>query len=200
MNARILIMNISSKSAVTPEQDPLGLGELGALQPDEGRREEDWAAISAALDADDKARRNWWIGGLAAAASVAFVVMVANLQQAETTDAFSPGQVATTGADPGTREEQQAPAVQQPTTNDLIAMSQQMEQQLHDIRSQVGSMPSELVIYQVELQDLIGQVDEAISMSPDSEALWGQRIGLQMDLMKLYRNQLRRDYHRLASV
>ena len=199
MSARIHIMNISSRGTVTPEQDPLGLGDLAAPQPDPGSRERDWAAVSAALDTTDKARRNWWIGGLAAAASVAFVILVANMQQLDPVGASPVEQMATTQEQPPA-EQQQAETLTQPTTDDLIAMSQQMEQQLHDIRGQVGSMSSEFVIYQVELQDLIGQVDEALSMSPDSEALWGQRIGLQMDLMKLYRNQLRRDYRRMASV
>lgn len=193
-------MNISTQSTVTPEQDPLGLAELAAPQPSAGTREKDWEAVSAALDTSDKTRRQWWLGGLAAAASVAFVVIVASLQQQEVLTTAPLEQVATNQSTPAVPEETEPAGARQPTTDDLIAMSQKMEQQLHQFRTQVGTMPSEWVIYQVELQDLIGQVDEALSMSPESTALWGQRIGLQMDLMKLYRNQLRRDYSRLASV
>jgi hypothetical protein len=87
-----------------------------------------------------------------------------------------------------------------PNNKRLIAVSQGMEQELRFLRERVGAMPSETVVYQVELQDLISQVDDALSFSPDSQDLWGQRLSLQMDLMKLYRNQLRRDYAHMASL
>jgi hypothetical protein len=61
-------------------------------------------------------------------------------------------------------------------------------------------MPTASVIYQVELEDLIAQVDEELSMRPDSMGLWSQRINLMLDLSQLYQNQLRRDYHRMASL
>jgi hypothetical protein len=81
-----------------------------------------------------------------------------------------------------------------------MAMSQDAERQLRRLRGQVSAMPSELVVYQVELQDLIAQVDDAISLSPESAALWGERLSLQLDLMKLYSSQLRREYARVASL
>ena len=61
-------------------------------------------------------------------------------------------------------------------------------------------MPSSSVIYQVELEDLVAQVDEELSMRPDSMDLWSQRINLMLDLSQLYQNELRREYHRMASL
>lgn len=195
-------MNLTVQGTVSPEQDPLRLSELPPPQPGAGSMEQDWEAVSARLDAGDRERRNIWIGSLAAVASVLFVIALVNF-----TD-FNP--VATPGqhqaATPTDSDELSLPAdgtgqqALQPSTAELIGLSQSMERQLQAIRAEVGAMPSGMVLYQVELQDLIGQVDDALSLSPDSRALWGHRLELQMDLMKLYRNQLRRDYHRLASV
>jgi hypothetical protein len=61
-------------------------------------------------------------------------------------------------------------------------------------------MPTASVIYQVELEDLVAQVDEELSMRPDSLELWSQHINLMLDLSQLYQNQLRREYHRMASL
>lgn len=196
------MMNITVQGAVSEDQDPLRLSELQKPEPTEGSMERDWEAVSAALDAGDRERRNIWIGTLAMAASVLFVIALISLRGPEPVS--NPGdQQMATQVEPGELTptpdaESQLP--NQPTTGDLISMSQSMERQLQAIRSQVGTMPSKMVVYQVELQDLIGQVDDALSLSPDSHELWGQRVELQMDLMKLYRNQLRRDYHRIASV
>jgi hypothetical protein len=56
------------------------------------------------------------------------------------------------------------------------------------------------LIYQVELEDMVAQVDEELSMNPDSTELWNQRVNLMLDLSRLYQNQLRRDYRRMASL
>jgi hypothetical protein len=61
-------------------------------------------------------------------------------------------------------------------------------------------LPTDSLVYQVELEDLIAQVDDELSVRPDSLELWSQRINLLLDLSQLYQNQLRRDYHRLASL
>jgi len=82
----------------------------------------------------------------------------------------------------------------------LIALSQQLESNLRKIRSQTGVMPTSSVIYQIELEDLVAQVDEELSMRPDSVDLWSQRINLMLDLSQLYQNKLRRDYHAIASL
>jgi hypothetical protein len=61
-------------------------------------------------------------------------------------------------------------------------------------------MPTASLVYQVELEDLVAQVDEELSRRPDSVDLWSQRINLMLDLSQLYKNQLRREYHRMASL
>jgi len=184
-------MNVSMSGSDMPGADPLRLRDLPEPRPEAGRLEQDWAAVRASLEAERTQRRQTWIGGLAAAASVVLVVALLALPRPEPAPLE---RAPITAANPA--EETAA----QPSTADLMAMSQDMEQQLRFMREQVGSMPSEVAIYQVELQDLISQVDDALSLAPDSKALWGQRLGLQIDLVKLYRSQLRRDYLRLASL
>jgi hypothetical protein len=61
-------------------------------------------------------------------------------------------------------------------------------------------MPTATLIYQVELEDLVAQVDEELSMNPDSTSLWSQRVNLLLDLTQLYKNELRRESHRMASL
>jgi hypothetical protein len=61
-------------------------------------------------------------------------------------------------------------------------------------------MPTASIIYQVELEDLVAQVDEELSRRPGSVDLWSQRINLMLDLAQLYQNQLRREYHQMASL
>ena len=51
-----------------------------------------------------------------------------------------------------------------------------------------------------ELEDLVVQVDEQLSRTPDSAALWSQRVDLLVDLERLYESGLRREYHRMASL
>ena len=61
-------------------------------------------------------------------------------------------------------------------------------------------MPTSSVIFQIELEDLVAQVDEELSMHPDSMNLWSQRVNLMLDLTQLYQNELRREYHAMASL
>ena len=61
-------------------------------------------------------------------------------------------------------------------------------------------MPEQALIYQVELQDLVAQVDEAINQNPQSRELWSQRVNLLLDLNQIYGAQLRREYDQLASL
>jgi hypothetical protein len=61
-------------------------------------------------------------------------------------------------------------------------------------------MPTDSLVYQVELEDLIAQVDEELSVNPESLELWSHRVNLLLDLSRIYENQLRRDYHRMASL
>lgn len=196
-------MNVFMISAITPGEDPLGLRELSEPKPEPDRLEKDWAVVSAVLEKRHSRRRYARLGAFAAAASVVLVIALLALPRPdvgpapplETTTAET---AAPAGATP-VQGSESTPA-DMPTTDELMAMSQDMEQQLRFMRAQVGAMPSSTLVYQVELQDLIGQVDDALSLSPGSRELWGQRLGLQLDLMKLYRNELRRDYLRLASL
>jgi hypothetical protein len=92
-------------------------------------------------------------------------------------------------------------AVEAPRTLDsLISLSQQLETRVRTYRSEIGGLPTDALIYQVELEDLVAQVDEELSMNPDSTELWSQRVDLMLDISRLYQNQLRRDYSRMASL
>lgn len=179
-------------ASMTPGQDPMGLRELSEPKPEDGRLEQDWQVVSAALDARARNRRRAWAGALATAASIALVVVVLSLQPTDES-----GPAADSPMTAGTPAENATTASK---AEELMAMSQDAERQLRQLRAQVGSMTSKAVVYQVELQDLIGQVDDALGMSPDSADLWGQRLSLQFDLMRLYSSQLRRDYVRVASL
>jgi hypothetical protein len=64
----------------------------------------------------------------------------------------------------------------------------------------MGVLNSDALVYQVELQDLIVQVDEELSMNPGSRELWGQRVNLLLDVTQLYESSLRRDYQQMASL
>lgn len=194
-------MNVS----MNPGDDPLGLRELPEPRPDPRRIEQDWTAVSAALDARSRLRRRAWTGGLAAAASIALVAALVWLPGYETAtpETLGPATAHTASDDsaPGNDAGQvQTGPAQASDAEALMAMSQDAERQLRRLRKQVGTMPSQTVVYQVELQDLIGQIDDALGMSPDSAELWGQRLSLQLDLMRLYSNQLRRDDAHLASL
>ncbi len=178
-------------------RDPLGLSSLADPAPEAGGMAQDWLVVSDALEKRRKRQRAWW-GGLAAAASVVLVIALLAIQPTRSPPPIE--QQAATTSRPESAVAQPSAGDRKPSTADLIAMSQDMERQLRFLSAQVGSMPSEVVVYQVELQDLISQVDDVLSMAPDSQALWGQRLQLQMSLVRLYRGQLRRDYGRVASL
>lgn len=175
------------------QEDPLNLGSLPLLKPEE----DGWPAIETALLEQSRQRRLRRVAGisLAAAASLvlAFTLMIGK--------PFNPGE-------PAAPELTQAPPVQEadsaplkePTLESLIAMSQQLEGRVRLYRNRLGDLPSGALVYQVELQDLIVQVDEQLSMNPQSAELWGQRVNLLLDVTQLYENSLRRDYQQMASL
>lgn len=189
-------------ASINAPDDVLGLGELPEPRPDSGSVEKDWAVVSAAMDAREKRRRQTWIGSLAAAASVALVIAIARLPGPDPVSGQETVPQMVENPDSGAQETVLEPVTDspQPGAKELMSMSQGVERQLRLLRTELDNLPPEYVVYQVELQDLIGQVDDALSLTPDSRELWGQRLGLQMDLMKLYRSHLRRDYSGLASL
>ena len=177
------------------ERDPLNLGSLPLVSPPA----DDWPVIEAALRKRNSRKRIVAVAGstLAIAATVILAVGV-----------FVYRPFGIPAGTPGS-EQLQATQVENPASSDgprtttldsLIALSQQLESNLQRIRSQAGVMPTASVIYQVELEDLVAQVDEELSMRPDSLEMWSQRINLMLDLSQLYQNQLRREYHRMASL
>jgi hypothetical protein len=170
-------MQYSKVHIMQKERDPLNLGSLPAVAPPS----DGWPVIRAALEKNQQRRR---LAGFAASAlAVAATVMLAvglNVQQ--------PSAVS-----PETFEAPQA-------LDSLVSLSRQLENRVRAYRSEIGRMPTDSLVYQVELEDLIAQIDEELSMNPESPRLWGQRVNLLLDLSRLYENQLRRDYRHMASL
>jgi hypothetical protein len=180
------------------QQDPLNLRSLPLVPP--GR--DGWPEVrDALLDRGRARKRQRAVGGGLAAAAMA-VLTLALLFGRPGHDAALPGPeqpAAETAAVQRPLESEPVP-LQDPPVESLIAMSQQLENRLRTYRRQLGDLPAGVLVYQVELQDLIVQVDEQLSRNPGSINLWGQRVNLLLDVNRLYENQLRRDYHRMASL
>lgn len=159
--------------------------------------EDGWPGIEAALLTQSRSRRGWRLagGGMAMAAAVllAVVLVPGTSFRGELPDA--PGM----SAAPTVQEAESEP-LKEPALESLIAMSQQLEGRVRLYRDRFGDLPADALVYQVELQDLIVQVDDELSMNPESAELWGQRVNLLLDVTRLYENSLRRDYHRMASL
>lgn len=167
------------------ERDPLNLSSLPLATPPS----DDWPLIRAALVKHQRRRRiARYTGGLAVAAALMLAVGLFVHQP-------GPGPATTPDIALAT-EPEAAPR----TLDSLIALSQQLETRVRSFRADVGGMPTNSLIYQVELEDLIAQVDDELSIRPDSLELWSQRVNLLLDLSQLYQNQLRRDYQRMASL
>ncbi len=177
------------------ERDPLKLASLPLVSPPA----DDWPMIEAALHKQRSRKQIVTLAGsaLAIAATVILAVGVfvyrphgtpastSDSRQLQTAQVINP----VLADDPQTD-----------TLDALIALSQQLETNLRAIRLQTGMMPTSSVIYQVELEDLVAQVDEELSRRPDSMDLWSQRINLMLDLSQLYQNELRREYRAMASL
>jgi len=178
--------------------DPLDLRGLPLADPPA----DGWPEIEAALLERNRRGRAQRIGGgllaVAASAVLAFSLMLGRPLPGDLP--ADPGTtVADTPAAAATAEPTPAP-LQEPPLESLIAMSQQLEGRIRAWRASAGDLPSDVLVYQVELQDLIVQVDEALSASPDSTELWSQRVNLLLDVTRLYENSLRREYYRMASL
>jgi hypothetical protein len=177
------------------QEDPLNLRSLPLVTPpDDG-----WPQIEAGLLQHGRRRSAMRYAGaaLAVAAMVTLAVGL-TLRQPEPLSGAAvesiPPQLAQN--DPAILP---APAADA-TLDSLIALSQQLEGQLRVYRSEVGGLPSEALIYQVELEDLVAQVDGELSMNPDSITLWSQRVNLMLDLSQLYETSMRRNYRQVASL
>jgi len=172
--------------------DPLGLSELEAVEPGY----DGWAQIESALQAHQDNKRNWRRAGgwLAVAASLVLVVSITLRNGENRIPGDTPSPVLAT---PATNL---ASIPVQENINALIGLSQNMEAQVKKLRQETSSMPAESAIYVAELEDLIAQVDNQLSLTPDSIDLWGQRVNLMLDLAQIYQQQWQIDYGRMASL
>jgi len=182
-------MTTDMSQDLNPPRDPYGLAALPQLKP----AGDAWPQIEAALRRHQAIKRTakW----LAAAATVTLVVGI-YLQLPPTPAAAGLQRTASVAS-----QSAGAPSVKNSNSlAALIRLSQTLERNLNQIRAETGVMPAQSVVYQVELEDMVAQVDEAINLQPDSRELWSQRVNLLLDLNQLYGQQLRREYHRLASL
>ena len=172
--------------------DPLGLSNLEAVEPGY----DGWAQIESELQTHLDNKRNWRRTGgwLAVAASLVLVISIS----LRNTENQVPGgsslpEFATSGAEI-------ASVPVKDNINALIGLSQNVEKQVMKLRQETSSMPAESAIYVAELEDLIAQVDNELSLTPDSLDLWGQRVNLMLDLAQIYQQQWQIDYGRMASL
>ena len=156
-----------------------------------------WPEIQKALTQQGQKRNTRrLVGGTLAVAATAVLTLALLVGRPFDQSGMMPSD---TAALPPVDEPVSAP-LQEPTAESLIALSQKLEGRLRLYRSQIGDLPADMLVYQVELQDLIVQVDGELSLNPESVDLWGQRVNLMMDVVRLYEDSLRRDYHRMASL
>jgi len=185
-------MNVTKVHIMQKATDPLNLRSLSPVVP----ARDGWTEVKAALEQHARRRRalRYTAGAFALAASVTLAVGLFLQTPAPSGNNATPtGEVAALTP----VEQPDSPVL---TVEALIALSQQLESRLRIARSEVGALPTESLIYRVELEDTIALVDEELSQSPDSRALWSQRVNLLLDLDQLYQNQLRRDYQQMASL
>ena len=185
----------SKLNTMQQERDPLNLSSLPQLSPPD----DDWPAIATALRAHQGRRRLWQVAGsaLAAAASIALAAGLI-LNRPSSLPVNEPAMVQS--GIPQTAGPEAGEAATGELVGSLVSLSQRLETSLQHFRSEVSVMPTSSLIYQVELEDLVAQVDEELSMNPESTDLWSQRVNLLLDLTQLYKNELRRESHRMASL
>lgn len=188
------IVNITNMQPLRQKQeDPLNLRSLPLISPDT----DGWPEIQDALQQQAQKRNTRrLVGGTLAVAATAVFTLALLVGNPADRDGIAPSD---TVALPAVDEPVSVP-LQEPTAESLIALSQKLEGRLRLYRSQLGDLPADILVYQVELQDLIVQVDGELSLNPESVDLWGQRVSLMMDVVRLYEDSLRRDYHRMASL
>lgn len=184
-------------------QDPFGLAELPWLEPERDA----WPAIRQALEADAASPPGWQSAGrwLALAASLVLVAGIALHQAgrwplAVTPEASPAGNGETLARGDATQTPAEASVSNEDPVQDLIAMSQILEARLRELRRETSGMPAQSAVYVAELEDMIAQVDGALSNRPDSVDLWGQRVNLLLDLEMIFQHQWEREYGRMASL
>lgn len=175
------------------QQDPLNLRSLSPVAPET----DGWPDIEARLLARNRRHVLFRRVGasLAAAATVVLAITLWVGQSPSGDPGIGPSQAPPPGL-AATIENGET----QNTLQALMVLSRQLEGRLQHYRAELGDLPTGLLIYQVELQDLVAQVDEEISVNPQSLDLWSQRVNLLLDISRLYENGLRREYHQLASL
>ena len=168
--------------------DPLGLSNLDTIEPGY----DGWSQIESALRDHQSNKRSWRKTGswLAVAASLVLVISVVWVN--------TQNRLPATGL--ATSSEDSASVQVEDNIYALIGLSQSMEEQVAQLRQETSSMPAESAIYVAELEDLIAQIDNELSMTPDSIDLWGQRVNLMLDLAQIYQQQWEIDYGRMASL
>lgn len=175
-----------------PTTDPLGLSDLEAIEPGY----DGWARIESSLRSQIRVQRSWRRTGswLAVAAGLVLIVSI-SIRNNEDSATFESSLASNTnaGASDSTARDIDNIAA-------LISLSQEMEDQVKQLREETSSMPAESVIYVAELEDLIAQVDNELSFTPDSIDLWGQRVNLLLDLAQIYQQQWQIDYGRMAAL
>lgn len=174
------------------ESDPLGLSDLDSIDPGY----DGWAQIESALKTHNENKQPWRRHGswLAAAAGIVLVLAVV----LHTTESGTPTNLPSPGF--ATSAANTASVAMQDNVSALIGLSQSMEEQVAKLRQETSSMPAGSAIYVAELEDLIAQVDNELSLTPDSIDLWGQRVNLLLDLAQIYQQQWEIDYGRMASL
>jgi RNA polymerase sigma-70 factor (ECF subfamily) len=189
MTAKVLHMN----KPMSPERDPLNLSGLPMFDPPE----DGWPAIASALEASRARDRRRRMGGwLAAAATVTLALgfYFTGIEPTGPVETLQP-ELAHGNPPQGAVETREAPQLAS-----LMEMSSKLEGNLRLMRSEVSDMPIESMMVQIELEDLVAQVDDALSIDPESEDLWAQRVNLLVDLAQFYQGELRREHSRLASL
>jgi len=182
-------MTTNITEEATSSRDPFGLSRL----PHPAPASDAWPDIRAALLWRQRVRRlTVW---LASAAMVTLTIGIwwqtPGMPTAGTTE------IPATGKDPMSA---QVSAGGKDSLESLVSLSQKLERNLRLMRAEVGVVPAQSLIYQVELEDRVAQIDEAINHEPDSRELWSQRVNLLLDLNQLTQQQLRREYRQLASL
>ena len=177
------------------ERDPFELSSLPPVTPPG----DGWPEIATVLQKRQRKRlATAWIG---AAAVIALAIGIGirfsrNTPETQTSVQNAANEVQPAEVNPASREAVTA----QDNLVALIGLSQQLERNVRLVRAEIDAMPAQSVVYQIELEDLVAQVDDALSLDPDSRELWSQRVNLLLDLEQLYQRELRRHYSSVASL